>query len=221
MRRHPQYRHGRDHHARGGRGQPGRLHRRCAPEIDAAQYETGVGPCLDAFRHQQVYRVDDMRADRVSPAFSRSAASHGIASSMSLPLVVHHEGIGALNLYSHVTKAYSDSDVEVGLQLAAHAAIVLANSQAYEDAQQLGFDMAKAMKSRASIEQAKGMLMSAQHCSADDAFQMLVRASQRENRKLREIADDIVARTVDGATQSTTEMLERGISGAGRHIPAR
>ncbi|HEX2048216.1 MAG TPA: ANTAR domain-containing protein, partial [Acidimicrobiales bacterium] len=55
-------------------------------------------------------------------------------------------------------------------------------------------DLATAMKSRATIEQAKGILMGAQRCSADEAFQILVRASQRENRKLREVAEDLVNR---------------------------
>ncbi len=63
--------------------------------------------------------------------------------------------------------------------------------------------MVEAMKSRASIEQSKGILMAAQHRSADDAFQILVRASQRENRKLREIADDIVVKTVTAPKASS------------------
>ena len=50
------------------------------------------------------------------------------------------------------------------------------------------------MESRAVIEQAKGILMAAQHCSADAAFQILVRASQNQNRKLRAIAAEIVER---------------------------
>ena len=43
------------------------------------------------------------------------------------------------------------------------------------------------MQSRAAIEQAKGILMAAQRCGPDRAFEILVRASQRENRKLRDI----------------------------------
>ena len=169
-----------------------------APEIDTAQYESGIGPCLDAFRHRQVFRIDDMAGDTQWPAFSRVAADHGIRSSMSLPLLARHEGVGALNFYSRSPSGFSSEDVETGLQFASHAAIVLANSQAYWDAQQLGQDMIAAMQSRATIEQAKGILMGAQRCSADEAFQVLVRASQRENRKLREIADQIVARIAGG-----------------------
>ncbi len=168
-----------------------------APQIDTAQYETGHGPCLDAFRHQQVYRIDDMVKDSQWPAFSEAAASFGVQSSMSIPLQARHEGVGALNFYSRGDTAFSEGDVEVGLQFAAHAAIVLANAQAYWDAHQLSQDLLQAMKSRAAIEQAKGILMGAQRCSADEAFQILVRASQRENRKLREIADEIVAKTSD------------------------
>ncbi|MDQ4091213.1 MAG: GAF and ANTAR domain-containing protein [Actinomycetota bacterium] len=165
-----------------------------APEIDAAQYECGIGPCLDAFRHQQVYRVDDIEKDHQWPSFSEAAAARGIRSTLSLPMVARHEGVGALNFYSRSEAAFSAKDVNMGLQFATQAAIVLANSQAYWDAHQLGQDMSEAMKSRATIEQAKGILMGAQRCSADEAFQALVRASQRENRKLREMAEEIVAR---------------------------
>ena len=165
-----------------------------APEIDAAQYGTGVGPCLDAFRHQEVFRIEDTAKDTRWRPFSEAAAAQGIQSTLSLPLLARHEAVGALNIYSRSRDAFSDEDVEVGLQFAAHAAIMLANAQAYWDARQLGENMAEAMKSRATIEQAKGILMGAQRCSPDEAFQILLRASQRENRKLREIANEIVAR---------------------------
>jgi GAF domain-containing protein len=165
-----------------------------APEIDSAQYETGIGPCLDAFRHRQVFRIEDMELDSQWPPFSKAAFAHGVRSSMSVPMVARHEGVGALNFYSRQVEGFSDDDIEVGLSFATQAAIVLANSQAYWDAHQLGEDLLQAMQSRAVIEQAKGILMGAQRCSADEAFQILVRASQRENRKLREIAFDIVSR---------------------------
>jgi len=175
-----------------------------APEIDAAQYDTGTGPCLDAFRHLQVFRIDDMETDRQWAPFSQAAAAHGIRSSMSIPLLARHEGLGALNFYARTPTAFSDDDVQVGLQFATHAAIVLANSQAYWDAHQLGQDLSTAMASRATIEQAKGILMATQRCSADEAFQVLVRASQRDNRKLREVAQQIVARATGDEVPSPT-----------------
>ena len=150
-----------------------------APLIDVAQYETGVGPCLDAFRHQQVFRIDDMDKDQHWPPFSEAAAAHGILSSVSLPMMARHEGVGALNFYSRTRAAFSDVDVEIGLQFATHAAIVLANAQAYWDARDLATGLSTAMQNRAVIEQAKGMLMGAEGYDEDEAFQVLVLASQR------------------------------------------
>ncbi len=48
------------------------------------------------------------------------------------------------------------------------------------------------MQSRSTIEQAKGMLMAENGCGADEAFGILVRASQRQNRKLRDIAQALI-----------------------------
>ena len=177
-----------------GRPRTGVFTDEAAPEIDSTQYETGIGPCMDAFRHKQVFRIDDVHTDHQWVAFSETAAAYGVCSVMSLPLIAGHEGLGALNFYSR-TKAFSDEDVEVGIAFATQAAILLANAQAYWDAQQLSENVNAAMQSRAIIEQAKGILMGAQQCTADEAFQILVRISQRENRKLREIAEEFVTRT--------------------------
>lgn len=178
-----------------------------APEIDSAQYETGIGPCLDAFRHQQVFRLHDTTKDDSWTSFSEAAAATGIRSVMSLPLIANHEGVGALNMYSRKPNAFPDEAERLGLEFAAQAGIVLANAQAYWDAQLLSQGLSEAMKSRATIEQAKGILMAMQRCSPDDAFQILVRASQRENRKLREVAAEIVtnaARPRPGASDRPT-----------------
>lgn len=177
-----------------------------APEIDSAQYETGIGPCLDSFRHRKIFRIDDTTKDDRWAPFSEAAAAYGIRSTLSIPLVANHEGLGALNFYSRTPNGFSNEDEEVASQYGVQAAIVLANAQAYWDAHLLSQNLATAMQSRAVIEQAKGILMGAQRCGADEAFQILVRASQRENRKLREIAEDIVSRT----QQAGSDQLPRG-----------
>jgi AmiR/NasT family two-component response regulator len=48
------------------------------------------------------------------------------------------------------------------------------------------------MESRAVIEQAKGILMSTHRIDADTAFDLLRGRSQASNRKLRDVAADIV-----------------------------
>jgi AmiR/NasT family two-component response regulator len=43
------------------------------------------------------------------------------------------------------------------------------------------------------IEQAKGILMAHHKCGPDHAFRLLAEASQRQNRKLRDVAAAVVA----------------------------
>lgn len=167
-----------------------------SPEMDACQYESGRGPCLDAWRQGRTVRVDDMTAAMADyPEFAGSALEHGVHSTLSLPLIAGGEGIGALNLYSPEKAGFGEADEELGLELAAAASVVLANAHAYWAAVELGEGLSEAMKSRAIIEQAKGMLMArSADMDADAAFDLLRRASQRENVKLRDIAQRIVDR---------------------------
>src|SRR3954468_1105137 len=53
------------------------------PEIDQAQYRTGDGPCLDAFRTGVPRMIDSMLEAGDWQAFRDSAARHGVLSSMS------------------------------------------------------------------------------------------------------------------------------------------
>jgi AmiR/NasT family two-component response regulator len=73
---------------------------------------------------------------------------------------------------------------------------VLSNAQVYWDARQLGENLQQAMRSRSVIDQAIGILLAGGGRTPDEAFQLLVLASQRENRKLRDVAADMVDRAV-------------------------
>jgi len=50
----------------------------------------------------------------------------------------------------------------------------------------------EALSTRPVIDQAKGMLIARHGCSPEQAFQMLSAASQRENRKVRDVAEAMV-----------------------------
>jgi transcriptional regulator with GAF, ATPase, and Fis domain len=176
-----------------------------AVEIDQAQYDSGEGPCVDCFHERKLTQIRSTREDGPWPEFRRVAAEHGIESTLSLPLMVDKGAVGALNLYSRSVDAFGADDIERASLFASQAAIVLANAQAYWNAQEMSVGLSEAMKSRAVIEQAKGMLMAAQGCDEETAFGLLVKASQRENRKLR----DVARRIVDDAIRARQESLPR------------
>jgi GAF domain-containing protein len=163
-----------------------------APEIDQAQYDAGDGPCLSAFHERRITAIDATSEPGKWMEFRRAAAARGIGSTMSFPLLVDKASVGAMNLYASAERAFSDADRRTGELFAAQAAIVLANAQAYWDAHELSIRLGEAMQNRAVIEQAKGILIGAQGIDEDEAFGLLVGASQRENTKLRDIARRIV-----------------------------
>ncbi len=179
-----------------------------APEIDESQYDAGKGPCLDAFRYQRVFRIDSTANERRWPEFATAAAAHGVGSTLSLPISARGESLGALNLYSRTEAAFDEDVTERMLIFATHAAFVLANTQLYWDARQLNENLTEALRSRATIDQAIGIIMAAGGRSPDEAFQVLVRASQRENRKIREIATDMVERSAQGTSDTKAALAD-------------
>ena len=114
---------------------------------------------------------------------------------------------GAVNLYSTARHGFSDDDATLAEGFAQQAAVVVANVVAYWAAFDLSRNLRAAMEHRGVIEQAKGIMMAATRCSPDEAFEMLRKRSQIENRKLRDIAIEVVrmsgpARTHDVATMA-------------------
>jgi len=165
-----------------------------AADLDAAQYGAD-GPCRESFRCQQVCRIDSTYTEQRWPEFTAAAVAHGVTASLLVPLTACGERLGALALYSR-TGPFDVEAIAQAEDFAVSASIVLANVQAYWDARQLAERLQRAMRSRATIEHAVGILMAGGGGTPEEAFQLLVRASQRENRKLRDLAAEIIDHTV-------------------------
>ena len=164
-----------------------------AMKVDQAQYEDGDGPCLEAYRRRTVISVGDTStAGQRWPRYARAAALVQVGSTLSLPLVAADQAYGALNLYARPKFAFDEAAIEAATLFATQASTVLANASAYWDARDLATGLEQAMKTRAVIEQAKGKLMASGRYTAEEAFEVLVKASQRANVRLRDIAVRIV-----------------------------
>jgi GAF domain-containing protein len=163
---------------------------------DELQYEQGYGPCIDAGRGGVLLRVDDMRTEQRWPDYVSRTAQTGVRSSLSVPLPYQGSSIGALNNYSTEPNAFATPEsLRAGLEVAEVIAVAVANADAHWQLGEQARNMGLAMQSRAVIEQAKGVLMAQQRIDADKAFEVLRSASQRYNRKLRDIAIGIVEGT--------------------------
>ena len=174
-----------------------------ALNLDKVQYEAGDGPCLAAIRHRGVEQVSTDHMSRW-PTFCRAAKDEGVLGALSVPLGNEDSVLGGLNLYSETNPEYDPSAVDTACVFVDQLGVAAASVTRYVEGYELSNQLEQAMKSRAVIEQAKGILIAMEHCDPDTAFHILVRASQRENRKLRAIAQDVVERYTGGQVGTRT-----------------
>lgn len=170
------------------------------PSLDLIQLECGDGPVLEAVRTSEPVRVDSVRRAGRWAEFAAAAAAAGVESCLVMPLLVRGACIGALNLYSRGPSAFDGDSERVGAMFAAQAAVVIANAQLHQACVDLTSQLEEALLSRAVIEQAKGVVMAQEHCGAQEAFERLRWRSQQENRKVRDLAHDLVERAASGSS---------------------
>jgi GAF domain-containing protein len=169
------------------------FHGDAALPLDQAQYEADDGPCLTAFRTGEVVRVERIAdAGARWPKFVAAAAEAGIVSSLSLPLVLKSEIVGALNLYASQHLSFTDTSVHLARLFAEQAALAVTNAEIYWKTYTLTQNLTLALENRERIGQANGILATRLGITMDEAFDQLRRASQNLNIKLRDIADHVV-----------------------------
>ena len=169
-----------------------------AAHLDERQYDAGFGPCLHAAQSGQTVRVDDTSAERTYPGFAAIAARQGVRSSVSIGMPMPQRITGGINVYRFDQGVLEEEAVALLEVFAGYAAIALANHSLYSSAVALSTNLQIALSSRAVIEQAKGVLVASLRCTPEEAFAHLVLQSQHTNRKLREIATEVVEQARQG-----------------------
>lgn len=153
--------------------------------VDAAQYATGEGPCLEALWDREAVHTPDLAVTDRWPAFAPRAVELGVRSMLSFRLFAEADGTAGLNLYNGRPGAFDEQSVSVGHVFAVHAAL------AYEHAREVE-GLRSALETRTLIGQAQGILMGRHRVRPDVAFDLLRTASQRRNVKLRDVAQQVV-----------------------------
>jgi GAF domain-containing protein len=175
-------------------------------ELDRVQERLGEGPCLDAARSAGVVYVADLSDDDRYRRFGDAAANAGIRTVLACPLTSN--GIrGALNIYARLPNAFGATDRAKGAILGALAGGAIGASARQADLRSQNVNLQNALVSREVIGQAQGILMERERVSADQAFDILRRASQHLNEKLRDVAQHLIdtgESPVTGAPETPT-----------------
>jgi hypothetical protein len=160
-------------------------------EIDGLQQMTGEGPCLDAIDQQTTVYAEDLADDARWTTFGPEAAAAGARCALAFHL--YSEGmLGALNLYARYPRAFGATDRAKGLIFATLSGLALGGAHSHEDEDRRADNLNQALATRELIGQAQGILMERERITSDQAFDILRRASQHLNIRLREVAQDLV-----------------------------
>jgi GAF domain-containing protein len=160
-----------------------------AQAMDGAQVVAGEGPCVDSFDLKATVRTSDVRSDPRWTGLARHVPLE-LRGAVSAPLEVGNELVGTLNVYEVAPMERELS--EAAELLAVTVAAVMRELQVKTELESLADDLRAALTSRATIDQAKGVIMAQLRCGPDEAFAHLVHLSSTTHVKLRELALELV-----------------------------
>jgi GAF domain-containing protein len=161
--------------------------------LDLLQLQNEEGPCYECFRRGEPVSSQDLRReDDRWPTFARAARDRGFGSVQALPMRVRGSTVGALNLFRAELGTIMERDVPLAQGMADIAAVALLQERAVRESQGVTQQLQNALSSRVVIEQAKGVLAERAQVSVDAAFAYLRNYARSNNRRLGEIAAEVV-----------------------------
>jgi GAF domain-containing protein len=163
-----------------------------AERVDAHQYEIDEGPCVSARQTHRPVLIATMASDVRWPRFSKYAASQGVKSSYAVPMTIGDQMIGVLNLYS-IDDPFGEEDQAVGVKFAEQAAMAVRHAETFAKTKEMIEHLHRALETRDTIGAAVGILMHRDGITMDVGFTRLKEISQRDNLKLREVAEQILS----------------------------
>ena len=126
------------------------------------------------------------------PDWAQEALCRGMRSSVHLVRQVPPMTL-VLALFGVRPRSLDADGVPMAEMLARFGSTVFANNLAYGAAQRTASQLKDSVAARAVTDQAKGILMYALKCDADEALKYLRRESQRRHLKVTEVAARVIA----------------------------
>lgn len=162
--------------------------------LELFQLQNREGPCLDCFQSGSVVATPDVAAAMSRwPLFAPRALDAGFRSMHAIPMRWHDRVIGALDLFGETTLRLAAADARVVQSLADVATIGIMQNRAVTRVETLNEQLTGALNSRIVIEQAKGAIGQARGIGVDEAFEVLRGYARRNDRRLGDVAHDVVA----------------------------
>jgi len=180
---------------------------------DREQCSFADGPLLQAVRSGDFVHVADLAQDRQWPGYAIAAASHGVGSLLSMPIVSAAGSSAAINLYAAIPHAFTSEDIVRTRSYARHVARALRMVLRLVERAEANAELAVAQTSMALMDLAVRTLMSDYGLSHEGAFQYLRTVALHNNLGLRDAALSVVSsasgRGQQGPGQEAQEIQSR------------
>jgi anti-anti-sigma factor len=162
-------------------------------EMDAQQYATGEGPCVDASVEGRWFHVESLDTETRWPTFVPQARALGINAILSSPLLASTVPVGSINIYSRTASAFDAEDQRLATVFATEASAVLTDAGLDLSDEERSARFQDALLTREVIAQAQGVLMERDGIGEDEAYTLLRIHSQRTGQPLHRRAQDVTA----------------------------
>jgi hypothetical protein len=154
------------------------------------QLASSRGPLIDAMTSDGPVSCTDTLAETRWPEFTDAALRLGIRS--CLVLTYRSQALVTLSLFGLRPRSIDPDQVQLAELLVAYGSALVGAVAEYSDSRRLADQLQDAASSRAIVDQAKGILMHALGCSADDALERMRQVSQRSNLRATEVAQRVI-----------------------------
>jgi hypothetical protein len=169
-------------------------------ELADLQISTGRGPMVEAAGSDAPVSCPDTLDEVRWPEYAEAALRRGVRCSVHLVRELPR-GALVLSLFGVRPGVFDADSSPMADMLAAFGSAVLTNATAYKQVQRTASQLKDAVVARSVVDQAKGILMHAIGCDADDALRRLRAESQRRHIKVTEVAGEVVAAYGSGEPQ--------------------
>jgi len=160
--------------------------------LEQIQHDFGEGPCLAAFAEDRVVAVEDLRSERVWDRIAAVVGQLHVRGVLSVPVRLADQPVGTLDVYVTQPRAWTPGEVEALGALAVVTAELVSTGVELANRELEVAQLRQALTNRVWIEQAKGVLAATRGTGPDAAFQQLRATARATNRKLAEVAQEVV-----------------------------
>jgi GAF domain-containing protein len=168
-------------------------------DLELFEVQNQDGPCLDTWRSGAPASEPHLAeaGARRWPQFAPVALDAGFASVYALPMRLRDTRIGALNLFADKPNGLAADDADLGQAMADVASISILQERFTHEQHVLTDQLQAALNSRVILEQAKGFVAEQAKVDMDRAFALLRGYARHHNRRLGDVALDVINRRLD------------------------